>query len=131
MGGTAYEHRYLELLDEALEGNPETIGAVVGDGDAILALVLFGPVAGSVAWNIDALLFAADAAAREIGGPLLEFVAGRVRAAGRAMLIAELPADPVVGRGITVLRANRFRQVGRIPDFFREDVALLFLRRMV
>jgi hypothetical protein len=43
--------------------------------------------------------------------------------------VAELPADPVIGRTLTFLRKSGFRQVGRIPDFFRNDVALLFLRR--
>ena len=30
---------------------------------------------------------------------------------------------------LSLLRAKGFRQEGRIPDFFRDEVALLFLRR--
>jgi hypothetical protein len=49
--------------------------------------------------------------------------------AGGRLLTAELPADPVIGRTLTLLRANGFKQDGKIPDYFRDGVALLFLRR--
>ena len=49
--------------------------------------------------------------------------------AGARLLTAELPGDPVIGKVLSLLRANGFRQDGRIPDFFRDEVALLFLRR--
>jgi ribosomal protein S18 acetylase RimI-like enzyme len=35
----------------------------------------------------------------------------------------------VLGRSISLLRANGFREEGRVPDFYRDGVALLFLRR--
>ena len=52
-----------------------------------------------------------------------------VRTSGGRFLLAELPADPVIGSTLTLLRKNGFRQEGRIPDFFRDGVALLFLLR--
>ena len=52
-----------------------------------------------------------------------------VKAAGARLLMAELPADAALGRSISLLRANGFREEGRVPDFYRDGVALLFLRR--
>jgi hypothetical protein len=40
-----------------------------------------------------------------------------------------LPADAVLGRTLSLLRANDFDQEARIPDFYREGVPMLFLRR--
>ena len=47
------------------------------------------------------------------------------------MLIAELPADAAIGHSLTALRANGFKQEGKIPDYFRDGVALLFLRHEI
>lgn len=62
---------------------------------------------------------------------MLEALVARLRTLGAKSLLAELPADPAIGRTLTLLRACSFRQEGRIPHFFRDDVALLFLRRAV
>jgi len=66
---------------------------------------------------------------REVGRTIVDAVAGVARADGARLLEAELPADTVLGRTLSLLRANGFRQEGRIPDFFRDGVALLFLRK--
>ncbi|MEX2180185.1 MAG: hypothetical protein WD801_15825 [Gemmatimonadaceae bacterium] len=133
LGATPYVDRVLELLDQAIAWHPEPRGGGGGllierDGTAA-ALALFGPVEGSIAWRLDAVLIAPDVELREIGGIILDAVADQVRQGGGSLLVAELPADAAVGRSITLLRANGFRQEGRIPDYFRDGVALLFLRR--
>ena len=129
LGATPYVDHTVQLLADAIGSGAETSGMIVERDGTVAALALFGPVAGSVAWKLDTVLVAPDVQLREIGRDLLDAVAESVREAGSRLLIAEMPADPAVGRTITLLRANRFRQEGRIPDFFRDGVALLFLRR--
>jgi ribosomal protein S18 acetylase RimI-like enzyme len=75
------------------------------------------------------LLLAPQVEPREVGRALIDAVLDQVRRSGARFLVAELPADAVVGRSLTLLRKNGFRQEARIPDFFRAGVALLFLRR--
>ena len=77
------------------------------------------------------LLLAPHAEPTKTGRALVEAVVADVRRAGGRLLVAELPADAALGRSLSLLRANAFDQEARIPDFFREGVALLFLRRAI
>ena len=96
----------------------------------IAALALFGLVAGAQdTWKLYSLLIAERVDPRHVGGALVDAVVSRVSAERGRLLIAELPADPAIGKTLSLLRAKGFRQEGRIPDFFRDEVALLFLRR--
>jgi len=104
------------------------IAAIAATAAAIGA---FGPVAGAAGvWRIGLLLFAPDSG-REVSDPLIANVARAVVEAGARMLVAELPADEVIGFTLTALRANGFRQEARITDFYGPGVAQLFLRRDV
>lgn len=129
LGITPYVGRTLELLGEAESGSAETRALVVERDGSVAALALFGPVAASEAWSLDALVLAPAVDPREVGQPLVDAIATMARAGGARMLVAELPADPVVGRTLSLLRGLGFRQPARIPDYFRDGVALLFLRQ--
>lgn len=132
LGVTPYVDRALEQLSAAEHGDPETRALVIERDGTVAALALFGPVGGTQgAWHLSTLVTAAHGGGMESGRALLTAALGVVRDAGGRFLLAELPADPVIGSSLTTLRKLGFRQVGRIPDFFREDVALLFLRRDV
>lgn len=129
LGVTPYVDRVLELLANAERGDPEVQALIMERDGTVAALALFGPVAGaSGAWELTTFLMAPAAAGRELGRHLLDAVLSVVEADDGRFLLAELPADPVIGTTLTLLRKEGFRQVGRIPDFYREDVALLFLR---
>lgn len=128
LGVTPYVDRTLELLAEAEGGSAETLALAVERDGIVAALGLFGPVAASDAWTLDMLVLALTVDAREVGKPLVEAMAMRARSAGARMLIAELPADAALGRALSLLRGMGFRQPARIPDFYRDGVALLFLR---
>jgi hypothetical protein len=96
----------------------------------VAALALFGPIAGTDrSWKLYSLLLAERIDPRRVGGPMVAALVGKVQREGGRLLVAELPADPAIGKVLSLLRAMGFKQEGRIPDFFRDEVALLFLRR--
>lgn len=132
LGVTPYVDRTLDLVAAAERGDVEVRALLIARDGTVAALALFGPVAGANgAWQLHMLLTAAGIAAKDVGSSLVDAALAEVRANGGRFLLAELPADPVIGSSLTLLRSKNFRQVGRIPDFYREGVALLFLRRDV
>ena len=129
IGVTPYVDRVLELVRDATVSSPEHHALITERDGTVAALALYGPVAGAEdAWHMNALLLAPRIEVREVGGALVDAVVHQVRERGARFLMAELPADPVIGASLSLLRARGFRQEARIPDFFREGVALLFLR---
>jgi hypothetical protein len=130
LGITPYVDRALELLAEAERGDSDTAALCLERDGTYAALALFGEVVPSNGvWKLHTLLLSGHVDARDVGGAMLDAIVERARAFGGRSLLAELPADPVYGRTLTLLRASRFRQQGRIPDFYRDGVAILFLRR--
>ena len=130
LGITPYVDRALELIQAAEAGDPESRALVIARDGTTAALALFGPVAGSEGtWHLSLLLIAPRVAVREVGGVMVDGVLAAIRAAEGRLLVAELPADPAIGASLSLLRARGFKQEARIPDFYREGVALLFLRR--
>jgi hypothetical protein len=63
-----------------------------------------------------------------VGARLMQAVAAAARDAGARFLLAELPDDPAIGAVVALLRDNGFYEDARVPDFFRDGVALTFLR---
>lgn len=132
LGVTPYVDRVLELLTAAEHGDPESRGLLIERDGTAAALALFGPVTGArAAWHLNAILIAPQVELREVGNAMVNAVAQAVRAEGGRLIVAELPADAVLGRSLSLLRANRFKQEGRIPDYYRDGVAQLFLRREI
>ena len=130
LGVTPYVDRVLELLTEAERGDGDTHALTMERDGTYAALALFGGIVPSNGvWKLHALLISERVHAREVGDAMLQGVMERIRTLGGASLLAELPGDPVYGQALTVLRANRFRQQGRVPDYFRDGVSLLFLSK--
>ena len=130
LGITPYVDRAIELAAAAERGDPECRALVIERDGTVAALALFGPVGGALdTWQLSMLLIAPGVEPRDLGGAIVNGVADTARRAGGRLLVAEFPGDPVLGRSLSLLRANGFRQEGRVPNYFREDVALLFLRR--
>ena len=130
LGVTPYVDRVIELLAAAERGDPESRALIIERDGTAAALALYGPVAGaSGTWHLRMMLMALRVEAQEVGRAMLDGVVRHVQREGGRLLVAELPADAVLGRTLSLLRACDFRQEGRIPDYFRDGVALLFLRR--
>jgi hypothetical protein len=129
LGASPYADRTLAVLTAAEHGDPESRALVIDRDGAVTALALFGPTSGaSGAWELTMLVVAAGASTLDVGRSMVRGVIDAIRASGGRFVIAELPADPVIGSTLTLLRKTGFRQEARIPDFFRKGVALLFLR---
>ena len=130
LGVTPYVDRVLELLTEAERGDADTHALTIERDGTYAALALFGGIVPSNGvWKLHTMLISERVDAREVGDAMLGAVMQRVRTLGAKFLTAELPADPVYGRTLDRLRRNGFRQPGKIPDFYRDGVALLFLTR--
>lgn len=130
LGVTPYVDRVMELLAAAERGDPESNALVVERDGTVAALALFGLVAAARdVWRLHTVLLAPRIEPREVGTAIVDAVLERVRARHARQLVAELPEDPAYGHTLALLRASRFEQAGRIPDFYRDGVALLFLRR--
>ena len=130
LGVTPYVDRALELVTQSERSDPEVRSLLIERDGTVAALGLFGPIAGTQGtWKLHSLLLAERIDPRRVGGPIVDAVVATVRREGGRMLVAELPADPAIGKVLSLLRAMGFKQEGRIPDFFRDEVALLFLRR--
>jgi ribosomal protein S18 acetylase RimI-like enzyme len=132
LGITPYVDRVTELLTAAERGDTESRALIIERDGTVASLALYGPVAGARdAWHLSMVLLAPRVELREVGRAMIDGVVAGVRRAGARLLVAELPADAVLGRSLSLLRANGFKEEGRVRDFYRDGVALLFLRRQL
>ena len=131
LGLTPYVDRVVELLDQAARGgDPEARALVIERDGTIAGLVIFGVVAGtSGAARLHALVLNRGVNPDDVGARLTNAAASAVAADGARLLLAELPDDPALGPVPGVLLRTGFREEARVPDFFRDGVALCFLRR--
>ena len=129
LGVTPYLDRAIEILKIAERGDdPEHRAFVVARDKTVVALALFGSIAGTQAgFKLHAL--AIESRETDVGQRLVNAVASEVSKAGGRFLIAELADETALTTTISLLRANAFGEVGRIPDYYREGVALTILRR--
>ena len=51
-----------------------------------------------------------------------------LRSEGARYISADVPDDPAIGAIVSLLRDSGFEEEARVPDFYREGVALTFLR---
>ena len=131
LGITPYIDRALEVLELAERGNdPEHRALVIARDGTVAALALFGMIAGTARGaRVHTAVLAPGVELEDVGMRLMDAVAGAVRSAGADFLLAEMPDDPALGATLALLRQHGFRDEARVPDFFRDGVALTFLRR--
>lgn len=130
LGVTPYIDRAVEVLEIAERGggDEEHRAYVVARDKTVVALALFGSIAGTEAgFRIHAV--AIESRETDVGERLIDAVAAAVVAAGGRFLIAELADETALATTISLMRANGFAEVGRIPDYYRDGVALTILRR--
>jgi ribosomal protein S18 acetylase RimI-like enzyme len=130
LGVTPYIDRAMEVLALAERGgDPEHRGMVVARDGTVAGLVLFGLVGGTAhAARLHTAVLAPGVHTSDVGGRLMRSVEDAARSAGARFILAEMPDDPAIGKVLALLREQGFREEARVPDFFREGVALTFLR---
>ena len=130
LGVTPYVDRVIELLAAAEHGDPDSRALIIERDGTVAALALYGPIAGTAnTWRLATAIVAPQVDVAEVGPVIVDAVAIRARAEGGRLLVAEMPDDIALARSLTLLQANGFVEEGRVRDFFRAGVALLFLRR--
>ena len=131
LGITPYIDRALEVLELAERGNdPEHRALIIARDGTVAALALFGTIAGTAhGARVHTAVLAPGVEIEDVGMRLLDAVASAARGSGADFLLAELPDDPALGTTLALLRQHGFRDEARVPDFFRDGVALTFLRR--
>lgn len=128
-GGTPHLDRAVEILHVAARGSDQEHRAYVVAQDGVVAgIALFGIIAGTDAGHrLHALV--ASSVEDEVGDCLLEAVVGTVAQCQGRFIVAELADEPALAATIALLRQRGFAEAGRIPDYFREGVPLVILRR--
>jgi ribosomal protein S18 acetylase RimI-like enzyme len=132
LGVTPYVDRALEVLELAERGggsDPEHRALVVARDGTVAGLALFGTIAGtSGGAKLHAAVLAPGLGSTDVGIRLMDAVVDVLRAEHARFILAEMPDDPALGTTLSLLHAQGFREEARIPDFYRDDVGLTFLR---
>jgi hypothetical protein len=130
LGVTPYVDRVVELLASAEHGDPDSRALIIERDGTVAALALYGPIAGTAnTWRLATAIVAPQVDVAEVGHVIVDAVASHARDEGGRMLVAEMADDVALGRSLALLLANGFQEEGRVRDFFRTGVALIFLRR--
>lgn len=135
LGVTPYIDRAMEVLQHAERSggrDDEHRALVIARDGTVAALALYGTVAGAIGvMRLHSVVLAPSVTADDVGERILSAVLEDARVAGMRLLVAELPDDAAMSRQRALLASNGFEEEARVPDYFREGVALTFLRRSV
>ena len=133
LGVTPYIDRAMEVLQRAERGSgqdDEHRALVIARDGTVAALALFGIVAGaSGVMKLHTVVLAPSVSIEDVGARMIDALAEGARTEGMRLLVAELPDDPCMGTMRALLTANGFEEEARVPDYVREGVALVLLRR--
>lgn len=130
LGVTPYLDRAVEILTLAERGDdPEHRAYVVARDKTVAGLALFGAIAGTESgFKLHSLVVELPREG-DVGERLLDAVASAVIGSHGRFIVAELADEPAMTTTIALLKDQGFAEVGRIPDYFRDGVALAILRR--
>ena len=130
-GQTPYAEGFREALDRALAGgSAEARGLVAVRGRTVLGLAVFGEVAGAQgAARLHLIVVAPAARQQGIARQLADAAASELTDRRARFVIGEMADDPALAAARSLLLQCGFREEARVPDYFRDGVALLFLRR--
>jgi len=135
LGVTPYIDRAMEVLQLAERGagrDDEHRALVIARDGTVAALALFGAVAGAAGVKkLHAAVLAPSVSPTDVGERILRAVLDEARDEGARFVVAEMPDDPVMGQIRALLSSVGFEEEARVPDFYRDGVALTLLRRPV
>ncbi len=121
-----YAGRLLELLDAVADGSPEYRAIVALEaGAAVEGVGIYGLVAGA---NAAGAIYAAVATSTETAQMLVGAMMRALEKLGARFATAELAEDVTFDDQRSALLAHGFRDEARVPDLYRDGVALTLLR---
>ncbi|MDB4879220.1 MAG: hypothetical protein JWL60_666 [Gemmatimonadetes bacterium] len=124
LAGTRYLARAVEQLEAALQfEDPEYLAVLAERGSDVVALALFGTVAGASRCSKLHLLLGEASAL----GALAEGITGLCADSGERLLVSELPDDATFRDASDALAAESFVEEGRVPDYVADGIALRLL----
>lgn len=124
-----YATRALDLVDELAPGGEYQAAVAEQDGRPV-GVVVFGLVAGSQgAGSLYAAAVDPAYRRRGVGRALVQAAAEALRGVGARFVIAEVPDDPrATAHFVELVAASGFTEAARVPDLYRDGVALTFWR---
>jgi len=131
-GNTLYAAAPRFALARALAAeSPSESSGLVAEADGRLAgVAVFGLVAGTEgAAKMHGMAVAPDAQRHGIARALIEAFVGELQRRGARFVVVEFPDAPELAGGRTLLQHAKFVEESRVKDYFRDGIALVFLRR--
>ncbi len=131
-GNTLYAEAPRDALRRALAGeNPREHGGLIAQREAqVVGVAVYGFVAGAEgAGRMHAMAVAPDSRRHGIARQLIEAFVDDLARRGARFVIVEMPDAAEMAIGRTLLMNARFAEESRVADYFRDGVALAFLRR--
>jgi ribosomal protein S18 acetylase RimI-like enzyme len=132
LDGTPYLDGSLDALRAAVSAPGADASALASvAGDRMEGVVVFGFFGGaSGAGRLQLTVIESTARRARVGHALAEEAIAALRADGARFVLAELPDDPRALSGAReFLESLGFRQESRIEHFYRDGIALSFMRR--
>ena len=115
----------------AIAPSNEQRGIVAAAAGDLAAMAVFGEYAGAAgAGRLHLIAVRQRHRRRGVGSILIERVAAELDSRSARFILAELPDErPTLADYFALLRASGFREESRIPDYYRDGVALVMMRR--
>ena len=115
----------------AFAPSPEQRGLVAEVDGGAVAIAVYGEFAGAAGAGRLHLVAVTDHHRRRgLGALLLARIAEELTARATRFILAELPDErPALDDYYAFLHASGFTEESRIPDFYRDGVGMVFLRR--
>jgi ribosomal protein S18 acetylase RimI-like enzyme len=132
LGRTVYRESPMHFLRLAVSGRSEdeSRGIVAVRAGRVVGCTLYGAVAGAVGTGrLHFIAVAPDARRLGIGALMCEAAVSNLTARGARNVIIEVPDDPAISDGHRLLACCAFAEVARVPDYYRDGIALIVLNR--
>jgi len=128
-GNTLYAAAPRFALSRALSGG-DVHGLVAESDGRLVGVAVFGLVAGAEgAAKMHGMAVAPDAQRHGIARALIEAFLAELGRRGARFVLVEFPDAPELAGGRTLLQQTKFVEESRVKDYFRDGIALVFLRR--
>jgi ribosomal protein S18 acetylase RimI-like enzyme len=128
-GNTLYAAAPRFALARALS-NGDVHGLVAEKDGRVVGVAIFGLVAGAEgAGKMHGMAVAPEAQRHGIARMLIEAFVDELARRGARFVLVEFPDAAELAGGRTLLQQAKFAAESRVPDYFRDGIALVFLRR--